>query len=179
MNYLTNLLVEQFVTEDSDMHAKTEQTEACGIYKVCTCKRCGGKADGKDFLVCDSCEEMFHISCIKPEVKEIPLRSWYCASCTAKGMESPHDNCVVCERLNTSRSLINEGVDELSNAETFMELEESSTGFTDDDIHFSGGKNISHCNICKTEIKNGEKLRICGHNFDLPSQVLPCKMFDK
>ncbi|KAL3504305.1 hypothetical protein ACH5RR_034146 [Cinchona calisaya] len=157
---------EQFATQESDMHAKVEQTEACGIYKVCTCKRCGGKADGRDCLVCDSCEEMCHVSCIEPAVKEIPLRSWYCASCTAKGIESPHDNCVVCERLNASRSLTNDGVDELSNAETLMELEESSNGLTDDDMNVSkGGKNMTHCNVCRTDIKNGEKLKICGHAF--------------
>ncbi|CAI9115548.1 OLC1v1016473C1 [Oldenlandia corymbosa var. corymbosa] len=153
---------EQFATENSDMHAKMEQSEACGIYKVCTCKQCGGKADGKDFLVCDSCEEMYHIFCIKPAVTEIPLRSWYCASCTAKGVASPHDNCVVCERLTTSRSLIHDEVDELSNTDTVMDLDESSTDFADDDIRSPAG---NYCNICKSETRNGQKLRICGHDF--------------
>ncbi|XP_027094712.1 PHD finger protein EHD3-like isoform X2 [Coffea arabica] len=156
----------EFVTQESDMHAKVEQTDACGIYKVCTCKRCGGKADGRDCLVCDSCEEMYHVACIEPPIKESPQRSWYCASCTAKGIESPHDNCVVCDRLNAPRSLVHDGVDELSNAETLMELEESSNGLTDDDTNVAkGGKVITHCNVCRMDIKNGEKLKICGHAF--------------
>ncbi|XP_031253377.1 bromodomain adjacent to zinc finger domain protein 1A-like [Pistacia vera] len=60
-------------------------------------RRCEEKADGKDCLVCDS---MYHVSCVEPAVKEIPPKSWYCVSCAAKGIGLPHENCLVCERLN-------------------------------------------------------------------------------
>lgn len=68
-----------------------EQAETYGVDKRCACQCCGEKekADGGDSLACDSCEEIYHLSCVEPTVKEIPVRSWYCA----KGMESPHDKC--------------------------------------------------------------------------------------
>lgn len=138
---------------------KPEQTEDCGLYKTCTCRHCGNKADGNDCLVCDSCEEMFHISCIKPPVKEIPHKSWYCAKCTACGIGSPHENCVVCERLNDSKTM---NFDESPvNVETINELEENSN------CTFEGAlasrRNIDMiCQVCKNEV-NGERMKICGH----------------
>ncbi|KAA8538388.1 hypothetical protein F0562_028066 [Nyssa sinensis] len=159
---------EKFLTQESDLHAKLEQTEAACVYKVCTCRRCGDKADGRDCLVCDSCEEMFHVSCIEPAVVEIPLKNWYCADCTANGIESPHENCVVCERLNAPRSPINEVGDDviLSNGGAPIELEQSSNGLVEVGFQLlKGGKNLHHCNVCRSEMENGEKFRVCGHSF--------------
>ncbi|KAJ0113633.1 hypothetical protein Patl1_02570 [Pistacia atlantica] len=87
----------EFFTGESNSDAKIARPEACGVNKVCTCRRCKEKADGKDCLVCDS---MYHVSCVEPAVKEIPPKSWYCVSCAAKGIGLPHENCLVCERLN-------------------------------------------------------------------------------
>nr|GMD88638.1 PHD finger protein EHD3 isoform X1 [Ipomoea batatas] len=151
-----------FVTQENDtrhMHSRAERPKAC------TCKHCGEKADGIDSLVCDSCEEMYHVSCIQPAVKEIPPRSWYCANCTAKGIESPHDNCVVCERLNAPRAPMDVHDDELMKLEKLIELEESSNGLADDEVQLFDEEPV--CNVCKTEVKSGEKFQICGHNFCL------------
>ncbi|KAJ0052529.1 hypothetical protein Pint_02533 [Pistacia integerrima] len=87
----------EFFTGESNSDAKIAWPEACSVNKVCTCRRCEEKADGKDCLVCDS---MYHVSCVEPAVKEIPPKSWYCVSCAAKGIGLPHENCLVCERLN-------------------------------------------------------------------------------
>uniref|UniRef100_A0A5B6YGM8 PHD-type domain-containing protein n=1 Tax=Davidia involucrata TaxID=16924 RepID=A0A5B6YGM8_DAVIN len=159
---------DKFLTQESDVHTKLEQTEACGVYKVCTCRRCGDKADGRDCLVCDSCEEMFHVSCIEPAVVEIPLKNWYCANCTANGIESPHENCVVCEKLNAPRSPINEVGDDviLTNGGTLVELEQSSNVLVEDGFQLlKGGKNLHRCNTCRCEVENGEEFRVCGHSF--------------
>ncbi|CAK9138488.1 unnamed protein product [Ilex paraguariensis] len=148
-----------YCEQDSDMHAKVEQTEACGMYGVCTCCQCGEKADGRHCLVCDSCEEMYHVSCIEPAVEEIPLKSWYCSNCTAKGIESPpHENCSVCERLAAPRSSINgDGVDEDLTTEEAL---------SEDGLQPSKGRHImSPCNVCRCKVENGEKFRVCGHLF--------------
>src|ERR1044072_2846498 len=86
---------------------KPELTEECATYKIDTCRQCREKADGTDCLVCDSCEEIYHVSCIEPAVKEIPHISWFCAHCTARGIGSLHEHCVVCERLNVPKTLNN------------------------------------------------------------------------
>ncbi|KAL0391770.1 UNVERIFIED_CONTAM: PHD finger protein EHD3 [Sesamum radiatum] len=117
----------EFLTQQSDVHPKAELTEASALDEAHTCHRCKLKADGRNCLVCDSCEEMYHISCIEPPVKEIPSRSWYCAKCTAKGTESPHEYCTACERLNASRSPFDENEkDDFMYGKVAAELEESS-----------------------------------------------------
>ncbi|KAF2296677.1 hypothetical protein GH714_001116 [Hevea brasiliensis] len=158
---------EQFSTREFKFHCKSEKIDSCGVYSVCTCWRCGDKADGRDCLVCDSCEEMYHVSCIEPAVKEIPPKSWYCASCTAVGMGSPHENCVVCERLNAPRTLCDEAGDEKVSStieKIFSEFEETSNCTGDDFCQPpAGSKNVCVCKFCGNEVENGEKLRICEH----------------
>ena len=144
---------------------KPQQTEVCVTHSICTCRHCGGKADGTDCLICDSCEEMYHVSCIEPAVKEIPEKSWFCAKCTASGIGSPHDNCVVCERLNDPKSLNNIVGEESipTNDETLNELEENSN-CTYDGIQVSiGRRNSPHCKICGEGV-DGKKIKICGHS---------------
>lgn len=136
----------------SDIHTKLEQMEACGVPKACTCQQCGEKAEGRDYLVCDSCEEMYHISCIEPAVEEIPTKSWYCINCVAIGIESPHDNCVVCEKLNAR----------VDHEDVSMEFEENSNGLPNYEIELRNGGNI--CNICKIEVRIGTKIKVCGHS---------------
>ncbi|XWS15187.1 hypothetical protein CRYUN_Cryun35bG0072800 [Craigia yunnanensis] len=158
----------EFFTRESKSLAKSEQPEACGVYRVCTCRHCGEKADGKDCLVCDSCEEMYHVACIVPAVKEIPPKSWYCASCTANGIGSPHENCVICERLNAPRTLNNNVADENYNAncETFTELKENSNCSVDNGLQLSpGSKNPHVCKTCGSDVQKGEKLRSCEHPY--------------
>ncbi|CAA2981764.1 PHD finger EHD3 isoform X1 [Olea europaea subsp. europaea] len=154
----------EFLTQESDMHAKVEQTEACPIFEVRSCRCCGEKSDGRNGLVCDSCEEMYHVSCIEPAVKEIPLRSWYCTTCSSKGIESPHDDCIACERLNASRSLIDaDGGDDLVDEEAPEELEDSSNEIVSDEIELE--REFQNCKVCGAEVGNDEDYRICGHSF--------------
>ncbi|XVE60255.1 hypothetical protein DITRI_Ditri05aG0114300 [Diplodiscus trichospermus] len=154
--------------QESESLAKMEQTEACGVYKVCTCRHCGEKADGKNCLVCDSCEEMYHVACIEPAVKEIPPKSWYCSSCTANGLGSPHQNCVICDRLNAPRTLNKNMADKNYNAnsETFTELEENSNCNVDNGLQLSpGSKKLHVCKICGSDVQKGEKVRSCEHPY--------------
>ncbi|XP_027333007.1 PHD finger protein EHD3-like isoform X2 [Abrus precatorius] len=151
---------------ESNSHMKLERTEECATYKIGICRHCGDKADWTNCLVCDSCEEMYHVSCIEPAVKEIPHKSWFCANCTASGIGSRHENCVVCEQLNVPKTLNNISGEESIpiNEDTLHELEENSN-CTYDRVEVSvGGKNSSDCKICKMEV-NGEKIKVCGHPF--------------
>ncbi|XP_059631732.1 PHD finger protein EHD3-like [Cornus florida] len=153
----------EFLAQEPNLHS-SEQTEVCGVYKVCACRRCGEKADGGDCLVCDSCEEMYHVSCIEPAVEEIPLKNWYCSDCTAKGIDSPHENCVACETLNATTSPINEvGDDVIQTSEvTPDEMEQGSNGLVEDGLQPLKGDT---CNMCGGEVEIGEKIRLCGHSF--------------
>ncbi|KAK6114940.1 hypothetical protein DH2020_007209 [Rehmannia glutinosa] len=141
----------QSISEDG-RHEKPELPKpACALDEVQNCRHCGETTDGKNGLVCDSCEEMYHISCIKPAVKEIPVRNWYCGNCTAKGIESPHDNCIACERLNAFTSPSDGcGEDELVYQKAPDEMDD---------------KVLQFCKACRMEVSNGDDYRICGHSF--------------
>ncbi|KAM1331165.1 hypothetical protein ACFX13_044469 [Malus domestica] len=156
---------EQFYPLGSDFHTKVKQTEDCCVHSVCTCRCCGCCTNGKDCLVCDSCEEMYHISCIEPAVKQI-APSWYCARCTASGLGSSHENCVVCKKLNVAKTLVDGvgGESVSTDEETVNEAGQNSKLSADDGTQLlEESKEI--CKTCGLVVKNGERLRICGHPY--------------
>lgn len=162
-------------TVEPDSGVKVEQTTACDAYKVHTCRQCEEKAGEKDGLVCDSCEEMYHVSCIEPAFKDIPPKSWYCARCTAKGFGSPHENCIVCERLNANapRIQFNQAGDEIcpTNGETSTEIEENSNCTTANvdkptDNGIDSRESVNLCKICGSKVEeSSDKFRSCAHTF--------------
>ncbi|KAM7280893.1 hypothetical protein ACFE04_008027 [Oxalis oulophora] len=127
------LYIEQFGTVQADFNVDLEKSE----HEVCICKHCGDKADGTNCLVCDSCEEVYHVSCIEPFIDNILPNCWYCTKCTATGIVSPHENCVVCERLEIPSSHVSEDC----------------------------GENLGICKICDGKVQNSEKLMICEHPY--------------
>ncbi|KAH0758438.1 hypothetical protein KY290_021931 [Solanum tuberosum] len=106
--------------------SKMEQAETYGVDKRCACQCCGEKekADGGDSLACDSCEEIYHLSCVEPTVKEFPVRSWHCA----KGMESP-----------SSSVIIENEVEDLTSEDMVLELEDNTNGLVDGELKLCEG----------------------------------------
>ena len=45
------------------------------------CEVCGRDDDAKQMLLCDGCEEGYHIFCLDPPLNSIPKVDWYCAKC--------------------------------------------------------------------------------------------------
>ncbi|KAJ0753443.1 putative [histone H3]-lysine(4) N-trimethyltransferase chromatin regulator PHD family [Helianthus annuus] len=131
------------------------------------CKGCGEKADVKSCLVCDSCEDMYHLSCTELVSTSIPLKSWYCANCVSNGIGSPHDSCVVCEKLKSAASLPlvkcaptnNQSQDVVDWLDEHLD-----NGVTDESQIQSQSQNQYVCFICKSEVKIDEKFRTCGHS---------------
>ncbi|KAL8135343.1 hypothetical protein AgCh_010124 [Apium graveolens] len=48
------------------------------------CKVCDQSEITPKMLICDQCEEAFHISCCYPRLKKLPLKEWFCYSCSKK-----------------------------------------------------------------------------------------------
>jgi hypothetical protein len=48
------------------------------------CKKCFRKGSPVKMLICDNCEDSFHVSCCNPRVKRIPVDEWLCRSCWKK-----------------------------------------------------------------------------------------------
>lgn len=49
-----------------------------------SCKTCGLSETTLKLLICDNCEEAFHVSCCNPRMKDIPVDEWFCHSCLKK-----------------------------------------------------------------------------------------------
>lgn len=48
------------------------------------CKICSLLENPLKMLICDLCEEAFHLSCCRPKVKKLPVDYWYCQPCLRK-----------------------------------------------------------------------------------------------
>lgn len=49
-----------------------------------SCKICDNMESITNMLICDSCEDAFHLSCCNPQMKEIPKDEWFCGLCLRK-----------------------------------------------------------------------------------------------
>ncbi|XP_059470778.1 E3 ubiquitin-protein ligase UHRF1-like [Neocloeon triangulifer] len=49
--------------------------------RECSCVICGGKHDEDKQLICEECEDAFHMNCIFPPLQEIPETDWFCNKC--------------------------------------------------------------------------------------------------
>ncbi|XP_010418373.1 PREDICTED: lysine-specific demethylase 5A-like isoform X1 [Camelina sativa] len=46
-----------------------------------SCEQCKSGKHGEVMLLCDSCNKGWHIYCLSPPLKHIPLGNWYCLEC--------------------------------------------------------------------------------------------------
>ncbi|XP_011020019.1 PREDICTED: uncharacterized protein LOC105122549 isoform X3 [Populus euphratica] len=68
-------------------HASAKSTgDGCGSGSSSSrpCKKCFRKGSPVKMLICDNCEDSFHVSCCNPRVKRIPVDEWLCHSCWKK-----------------------------------------------------------------------------------------------
>ncbi|XP_034839518.1 E3 ubiquitin-protein ligase UHRF1-like [Maniola hyperantus] len=58
----------------------------CGDDESRPCRRCGcyvcaSKDSPGEIILCDECDNGFHLKCLKPALEAIPVEDWYCQSC--------------------------------------------------------------------------------------------------
>ncbi|KAK9073832.1 hypothetical protein SSX86_006426 [Deinandra increscens subsp. villosa] len=56
------------------------------------CKVCGQLTKTLKMLICDLCEESFHMTCCNPAVKKVPVGDWFCNSCSRKKLKKMETN---------------------------------------------------------------------------------------
>lgn len=59
----------------------------CTNCKICEFCGAAKEEDGNCLVYCESCDRAFHMFCVVPKLKEIPIGHWYCKSCV---------NCTEC-----------------------------------------------------------------------------------
>ncbi|KAI5965687.1 uncharacterized protein KGF55_001049 [Candida pseudojiufengensis] len=66
-NFLNNNHNYEFPESDSD------EEDNCLI--------CGDNDDPEETLLCDNCDNAYHMKCLNPPLKQIPVTNWYCDKC--------------------------------------------------------------------------------------------------
>ncbi|CAI6375138.1 unnamed protein product [Macrosiphum euphorbiae] len=88
------LVAERSKDEDTIMQTKpsTVRATALSCYRCkdkenkpcvyCACKVCGGKQDEDKQILCDECDDSFHVFCLTPPLEKVPdVDYWYCPTC--------------------------------------------------------------------------------------------------
>ena len=76
-------------------HEKKESGMVCNfclddpnipVCVFCACRTCFGKHCQNELLLCDNCDEEYHIFCLNPPLKCVPASNqpWYCVNCTKR-----------------------------------------------------------------------------------------------
>jgi hypothetical protein len=48
------------------------------------CKVCNSSEREGDFLLCDQCDQPFHLDCLDPPLDMVPMSDWFCDECTQR-----------------------------------------------------------------------------------------------
>ncbi|KAJ1984646.1 hypothetical protein H4R34_000549 [Dimargaris verticillata] len=76
-------------TSAKDNPTSTTDVEYCLLCKndddkdcfTCGCCLCGGKHNENKTLICEECQNYYHMSCLPVPLTEIPSTDWYCHNC--------------------------------------------------------------------------------------------------
>ncbi|KAI3640211.1 hypothetical protein MIR68_001089 [Amoeboaphelidium protococcarum] len=47
-----------------------------------SCQVCHTDDDPHQLLICDGCDQMYHLYCLEPPLSSVPMNEWFCSSCT-------------------------------------------------------------------------------------------------
>ena len=76
---------EEHATELATELAPPEEDDGPPINPNTVCSTCGSPDYPDTMLICEGCQEGYHLDCLEPPLDTIPEGHWYCLSCDALG----------------------------------------------------------------------------------------------
>ena len=72
--------------DGSALAAENGQEESC-VWDYVVCEACGSGEGEERIILCDGCDQAFHLECTSPPLKEVPEGEWYCMPCEVNRRE--------------------------------------------------------------------------------------------
>ncbi|XP_046861318.1 PHD and RING finger domain-containing protein 1-like [Xenia sp. Carnegie-2017] len=70
------IIIEEIKVEDKTQKDDNEDDEPT------FCEVCGSRDNEDTMLLCDGCDKGYHLVCLTPPLRNIPIGDWFCPSCS-------------------------------------------------------------------------------------------------